>query len=87
MFWTIFGIIGGLFGIGGVAYAADQRSKRVAEQSFNRATIAALRGRIAEMESRLACLSALLGDKNRQVRELAAEIGALRRELARRLAA
>ena len=74
----IIAAIGALFGIGGVVYGADQHDKRKKEQEENRARLKQIEAELATKEQQLESLQALLGDKNEQVRVLAAEVARLR---------
>lgn len=67
-----------LLGIGGTAYGVDQHQKRKKEQAANRARLQQIEAELALKEQQLASLHALLGDKNEQVRALAAEVVRLR---------
>jgi chromosome segregation ATPase len=76
--WRIVAAVGCLLGIGGTAYGVDQHQKRKKEQGANRARLQQIEAELASKEQQLASLQALLGDKNEQVRILAAEIARLR---------
>jgi capsule polysaccharide export protein KpsE/RkpR len=76
--WRIVAAVGVLLGIGGTAYGVDQHQKRKKEQAANRARLQQLEAELATKELQLASLRALLGDKNEQVRILAAEVARLR---------
>jgi capsule polysaccharide export protein KpsE/RkpR len=78
--WRIVAAIGALLGIGGTAYGVDQHQKRKKEQAASRARLQQIEGELASKEQQLASLQALLGDKNEQVRILAAEVTRLRNE-------
>lgn len=75
--WPIVAAIGALFGIGGTAYGVDQHQKRKKESAAFRSRLRELEAELASKEQQLASLRALLGDKNEQVRVLAAEIARL----------
>lgn len=74
----IIGAIGALFGIGGAAYGADQHKKRKEEEEAFRARIQQLEAQLAGKEAQHAQLFARFGEKNEQVRSLAAEVTNLR---------
>ncbi len=76
--WRIVAAVGALLGIGGTAYGVDQHQKRKKEQAANRARLRRIEAELASKEQQLATLQALLGDKNEQVRILAAEVARLR---------
>jgi len=76
--WRIVAAVGALLGIGGTAYGVDQHQKRKKEQAANRARLQQIEAELALKEQQLASLHALLGDKNEQVRVLAAEVARLR---------
>lgn len=67
---------------GACADAEDQRTKRQADQARFQAHLQNLQARIAQLEAHHATLIWQLGEKNQQVRALAAEILRLRAELA-----
>lgn len=69
--------VGCLVGIGGAAYGVDQHQKREREQAAYRARLRQIEAELASKEQQLASLQMLLGDKNEQVRILAAEIARL----------
>ena len=79
--WIIAGIASLVAGAA-IADDVDQRNKRAKEQQLFRAEMARLSAKIAELEKVHAALSANLGEKNQQVRVMAAEILRLRAELA-----
>lgn len=70
-----------LFGIGGVAYGADQHNQRERDRAEFRARLEQLEKALSEKEVELAALRARLGEKNDQVRILAEEVQRLRREI------
>ncbi|MCC6664985.1 MAG: hypothetical protein IT375_14630 [Polyangiaceae bacterium] len=76
--WRIVAAVGALLGIGGAAYGIDQHQKRKQEQAANRARLQQIEAELALKEQQLTSLHALLGDKNEQVRVLAAEVVRLR---------
>lgn len=71
-------ILGVLLGIGGIALAVDQQTKRQREQEMFRQKMQALRAELDQKEARLTALEGLLGPKNEQVRILAQEVLRLR---------
>ena len=75
--WRIVAAVGCLLGIGGVAYGVDQHQKRENEQAANRARLRQIEAELASKEQQFASLQVLLGEKNEQVRILAAEIARL----------
>lgn len=77
-------VVGGLLGVAGAAYGVDQHVKRRHEQEAHRARLQQIDDDLRSKEEQLASLRPLLGDKNDQVRILAAEIQMLRDELAER---
>ena len=79
--WIIAGVMALIAGAA-VADDVDQRDKRAAEQQRFRREIARLSARISELDAAHRTLSALLGEKNQQVRAMAEEIIRLRAELA-----
>lgn len=76
--WPIVAAVGTLLGIGGTAYGVDQHQKRKKEQSAHRARLQQIEAELASKEQQLASVRASLGDKNAQVRILAAEVARLR---------
>lgn len=76
--WRIVAAVGALLGIGGFAYGVDQHQKRMKEQAVNRARLQQIEAELASKEQQLASLQALLRDKNKQVRILAAKVARLR---------
>ena len=78
--WRILALIGGLLGIGGMAYGINEHQKRKDEQAANRALLLQVEGALAAKEQELASLRARVGNKNEQVRILAAEVERLRSE-------
>lgn len=70
--------IAALFGFGGILYGAGQHDQRIREQRKFRATLEQLQTKLFLNEIELAGLSALLGKKNSQVVQLAAQIEQLR---------
>ncbi len=78
LIWRIATAVGALFGVGGTAYGVDQHQKRKNEQAANRARLEQLETELATKEQQLASLRALLGEKNEQVRALAAELVRIR---------
>jgi len=79
--WIIAGVATLIAGAA-IADDVDQRNKRAEEQQRFRREIAKLTTKIAELEAAHATLSAILGEKNQQVRAMAEEILRLRAELA-----
>lgn len=77
----------GLAAVGGVMVAADQHSKRQAEQQQYRLSLGQLTAILARREAELADLHARLGPKNEQVRLLAHEVESLREQINSRRAA
>lgn len=71
-------IIVALLGFGGVLYGADQHDQRRREQRNLRARLEQLQTKLLLSELELAGLSALLGEKNMQVKQLAAKVEQLR---------
>ena len=71
-------IIAVLFGFGGVLYGADQHDQRIREQQNFRAELANVNRKLLLAELELASLSALLGQKNSQVTQLALRVEQLR---------
>jgi capsule polysaccharide export protein KpsE/RkpR len=69
-------------GIGGVAYGVDQKNKREQERENFRSQLDRLEKDLSAKESELAQLRSRLGEKNDQVRTLAAEIERLRQNIA-----
>ncbi|MBU1409958.1 hypothetical protein KKC22_00445 [Myxococcota bacterium] len=67
--------------VAGWICAADQSEKRSKEQQGFRDTLSELERQLAEKEAALATLRVLFGEKNEQVRILAAEIQRLRTEI------
>jgi capsule polysaccharide export protein KpsE/RkpR len=80
--WRIISGIAALLGIGGAAYGVDQNQKRKREQAAHRARLEQLESDLTNKEAQLGMLHALLGEKNEQVRNLAAEVARLRSEVA-----
>lgn len=76
--WRVVAMVGALLGLGGTAYGFDQHQKRKKEQTANRARLQQIEAELASKEQQLALLRALLGEKNEQVRILAAEVVRLR---------
>ncbi|MDN0082060.1 hypothetical protein QU487_04735 [Crenobacter sp. SG2305] len=75
-------IICAIFGIGGIAYGMDQHNERNREQRNFRYHLKQLEKELSEKEEELTALRVRLGEKNDQVRILAAEIERLRQEIA-----
>lgn len=69
---------GGLLGLAGASYGADQHVKRKQEQAANRTRLQQLDEGLVSKEDELASLTSKLGEKSDQVRILAAEIEMLR---------
>lgn len=76
--WRIVAAVGALLGIGGTAYGVDQHRKRKKEQAANRTRLQQIEAELASKEQQFSSLQARLGDKNAQVRTLAAEVARLR---------
>jgi outer membrane murein-binding lipoprotein Lpp len=76
--WRIVAGVSALVGISGTAYGFDQHMKRKAEQAASRVRLQRLEAEHARKEQQLAALRTLLGNKNEQVRILAAEVDRLR---------
>lgn len=76
--WRIVAGVGALLGISGTAYGLDQHKKRKSEQVASRARLQQLEVELAKKEQQLTALRTLLGNKNEQVRILAAEVDHLR---------
>lgn len=80
LIWRIATAVAALLGIGGVAYGRDQHQKRAKEQAANHARIQELESEVTRLCSERESLRGLLGDKNEQVRMLAARIDQLHAE-------
>lgn len=78
--WVVAGIMG-LIALACGADAQDERAKRRAEEERFRNELARLSEQLASKEQQLEMLRVILGEKNHQVRILAAEVEALRAEL------
>ena len=76
--WRIVAAGGSLLAAAGVAYGVDQHEKREQEEAANRTRLQQLAEALAAKEEEFALLRSLLGDKNEQVRLLAAEVEILR---------
>lgn len=76
--WKIVAGVGALLGIGGTAYGLDQHKKRKTEQAAGRTRLQQLEAELVRKEQQLTELRSLLGNKNEQVRILAAEVERLR---------
>lgn len=76
--WRIVAGVGALLGFSGIAYGLDQHKKRKSEQVASRARLLHLEAELAKKEQQLTALRTLLGNKNKQVRILAAEVAHLR---------
>ena len=76
--WRIVAAVAALLGIGGAAYGVDQHQKRKTEQAATRALLQQIEAELATKEQQLASLRAMVGDKNEQLRILAAEVARLR---------
>ena len=63
------------------AHAQDQHEKRKSEQAAHRAELQKLQAALARNETELAAVRSRLGEKNEQVRILAAEVLRLRARL------
>jgi predicted transcriptional regulator len=81
--WKIFAVIGSaLVALATTIFGVDQYQKRQEERARFRAELQRLEELLASKETALTELSARLGEKNDQVRTLAAEVQQLRAELA-----
>lgn len=78
--WRLAAAVGGLLGVAGTAFGVDQHAKRKQEQSSNRARLREIEEGLSAKEDELASLRSTLGEKNDQVRILAAEIEMLREQ-------
>lgn len=77
-------LIATAFGVGGLAYGADQQQKREQEAARFRHELGLWRAALAQKEAEFANLAGRLGPRNEQVRLLAAEVERLRAEVAQR---
>jgi len=80
--WQLVALVGAALGIGGLAYAHDQRQKRVCEQESARSRLLDLERKLHATQQRHATLLAALGASDERVNVLAREVERLSREVA-----
>lgn len=78
----LIGTAGLASGVAGLAYGVNQNRERCREQRWYHSRLAQIEAELASKEQKFASLDARMGDKNEQVRILAAENTRLRQEAA-----
>lgn len=79
--WIVAGAVT-LVAVGAAAWAADESGEREKEHDRYQSVIADLERKLDDTESEYRLLRERLGEKNRQVQELASQVRRLRRNLA-----